>query len=126
MPARRTILTLVLFSFSGAQASIAAPEPTEACRDARKAIGDQIQDARLKGDNSQRVALESRLQHLNERCSGTLLLQPNHAEVEKATRLASEREVQLREALGTGDAQLIELGKRRLDHARKQLEAAKH
>ncbi|MCQ4311394.1 DUF1090 family protein [Stutzerimonas sp. VN223-3] len=125
MSARRTILTLLLLSFSGAQASIAAPNPVEACRDARKTIGEQIQDARLKGDDSQRVALEERLQSLNERCRGMVPLQSNHVAVEKATRLTSEREAQLREALGTGDAQMIELHKRRLDQARKQLEAAK-
>jgi len=41
-------------------------------------------------------------------------------------RLATTREAQLREALGTGDQQVIEVSKRRLDQARKQLEAAKH
>ena len=126
MSARRIIPTLLLLCFCGAQASIAAPDPAEACRDARKTIGEQIQDARLKGDNSQRIALEARLQSLNERCRGMVPLQPNHAEIEKATRLTSVREAQLRQALGTGDAQMIELHKRRLDHAREQLEAAKH
>lgn len=120
---RRSIL-LLFFSFCSAQASIAAPD-ADACRDARKTLGEQIQDARLKGDDSHRIALEERLKNLNERCRGMIPIHPNHAEIEQATRLASEREAQLREALGTGDAQMIELGKRRLDHARKQLEAAK-
>jgi hypothetical protein len=125
MSARFTIFTLLLLSFCGAQAAIAAPEAADACRDTRKAIGEHIQEARLKGDDSHRVTLEERLQSLNESCRGMVPLQPNHAEIEKATRLTSVREAQLREALGTGDAQMIELRKQRLDHAREQLEAAK-
>jgi hypothetical protein len=122
---RRSTLMLLFFSFCGAQASIAAPD-ADACRDARKVLGEQIQDARLKGDDSYRITLEDRLKDLNERCRGMVPIHPNHAEIERAARLASEREAQLREALGTGDAEKIELGKRRLDHAREQLEAAKH
>ena len=123
---RRSTFMLLFFSFYGAQASIAAPDAdADACRDARKVLGEQIQDARLKGDDSYRIALEERLKNLNERCRGMAPIHPNHVEIERAARLASEREAQLREALGTGNAERIELGKRRLDHAREQLEAAK-
>ncbi|MEK0361245.1 DUF1090 family protein [Pseudomonas sp. CBC3] len=122
---RRSILSLLLFGLCTTQPSIAAPQPAEACRDARKILGEQIQDARLKGEDAHRRALEERVTSLNERCRGMVPIQPNHAEVERATRLASEREAQLREALGTGDAQMIELHKRRLDQAREELEAAK-
>ncbi len=122
---RRSILSLLLFGLCATQTSFAAPQPAEACRDARKILGEQIQDARLKGEDGYRRSLEERVKSLNERCRGMVPIQPNHAEVERATRLASEREVQLREALGTGDAQMIELHKRRLDQAREELEAAK-
>lgn len=122
---RRSILSLLLFGLCATQTPIAAPQPAEACRDKRKILGEQIQDARLKGEDGHRRALEERVNILNERCRGLVPIQPNHAEVERATRLASEREAQLREALGTGDAQMIELHKRRLDQAREKLEAAK-
>ncbi len=121
---RQSILSLLLLGFCAAQMAIAAPQ-SEACRDARKILGEQIQDARLKGDDGYRRTLEERVQLLNERCRGMVPIQPNHAEVERATRLASKHEAQLREALGTGDVQMIELHKRRLDQAREALEAAK-
>lgn len=121
---RQSILSLLILGFCATQLAVAAPQP-EACRDARKILGEQIQDARLKGEDGYRRTLEERVQLLNERCRGMVPIQPNHAEVERATRLASEHEAQLREAIGTGDAQMIELHKRRLDQAREALEAAK-
>lgn len=122
---RPSVLILLTIGACGWQACMAAPEPAEACGETRELLGQQIQDARLKGDDSHRIGLEERLASLNERCRGVVPIQPNHAQIERATRLAREREAQLREALGTGDARMIELRKRRLDHAREQLEAAK-
>tara|TARA_Y100000588_G_scaffold327390_1_gene362346 strand:+ start:134 stop:514 length:381 start_codon:yes stop_codon:yes gene_type:complete len=105
--------------------TMAIAETDAACSEPRERISQQIKDARLKGDSSLRALLEAQLQHLTERCSGVVPLQPNHAEIERAMRLATTREAQLREALGTGDPQVIEVSKRRLDQARKELEAAK-
>ncbi|HCJ30214.1 MAG TPA: hypothetical protein DHV63_13200 [Pseudomonas sp.] len=125
MAGRRNILVLLLFSLCSAQSTLAATEAESACREARDSVSQQIKAARLKGDISQRAALETRLQSLTERCRGVVPLQPNHDEIERASRLATEREAQLREAIGTGDPQAIEVSKRRLDQARKQLKAAK-
>ncbi len=125
MSAQRYLLFPLMLSLLGAQSTFAANDSDAACAEARKQIGEQIKEARLKGDVGKRAAVETRLHALDERCNGVVPLQPNHDEVERASRVATVREAQLREALGTGDPEVIELSKRRLDHARKQLEAAK-
>ena len=107
------------------QSAGAEQDPKHACADSRQRIGEQIKEARLQGDKATRSTLEERLQQLNKHCRGVVPVQPNHLAIEQATRLADEREAQLREALGSGDPDRIELSKRRLDHARQQLEAAK-
>ncbi|MBU0564789.1 MAG: DUF1090 domain-containing protein [Gammaproteobacteria bacterium] len=126
MTGRHNLLVSMLFCLCVNQPAMAAAETDATCSAQREHISQQIKDARLKGDSGQRVLLEAQLQNLTERCSGVVPLQPNHAEIERAMRLATTREAQLREALGTGDQQVIEVSKRRLDQARKQLEAAKH
>ncbi|MCQ4278509.1 DUF1090 domain-containing protein [Pseudomonas stutzeri] len=126
MTGRHNLLVSMLFCLCVNQPAMAAAETDATCSAQREHISQQIKDARLKGDSGQRVLLEAQLQNLTERCSGVVPLQPNHAEIERAMRLATTREAQLREALGTGDQRVIEVSKRRLDQARKQLEAAKH
>ncbi|MBK3849241.1 DUF1090 family protein [Pseudomonas xanthomarina] len=126
MTGRHNLLVSMLFCLCVNQPAMAAAETDATCSAQREHISQQIKDARLNGDSGQRVLLEAQLQNLTERCSGVVPLQPNHAEIERAMRLATTREAQLREALGTGDQQVIEVSKRRLDQARKQLEAAKH
>ncbi len=126
MAGQHNLLAFMLLCLCGTQPATVAAETDATCSDQRERISQQIKDARLKGDSSQRALLEAQLQNLTERCRGVVPLQPNHAEIERAMRLATTREAQLREALGTGDPQVIEVSKRRLDHARKQLEAAKH
>lgn len=125
MAGRRNPLILLLLGLCCAQSTLRAAEPDAACSEARNRISEQIKEARLKDDITQRAILEAQLQSLTERCRGVVALQSNHAEIERAARLATVREAQLREALGTGDPQVIEVSKRRLDQARKQLEAAK-
>ena len=125
MIARRYILLPLALCAGLGQWAMAAPDPADPCADARRAIGEQITEARLKGDKARRSALEEQLQALAKQCGGVTPVQPNHLAIERATRLADEREAQLREALGSGDPARIELSKRRLDHARRQLEAAK-
>ena len=126
MTGRHNLLVSMLFCLCVNQPAMAAAETDATCSAQREHISQQIKDARLNGDSGQRVLLEAQLQNLTERCSGVVPLPPNHAEIERAMRLATTREAQLREALGTGDQQVIEVSKRRLDQARKQLEAAKH
>lgn len=117
--------SLILGSMLAAQPVLAASDSDSACDEARDKVSQQIKQARLKDDTSRRAMLEARLQMLNERCRGVVPLQANHDEIERATRLATLREAQLREALGTGDRYMIELSERRLDQARQQVEAAK-
>lgn len=126
MPSRQTVRLSLLLSLCCAQSAVGtAAETDAACSEARERISQQIKEARLKGDISQRAHLETQLQSLTERCRGVVALQPNHAEIERAARLATVREAQLRDALGTGDSQVIEVSKRRLDQARRQLDDAK-
>jgi len=70
--------------------------------------------------------LEEHLQMLNKDCRGLVPLQSNQADVGRANQLTSEREARLREALGAGDRQDIDLRRKQLDQARRALEAAKH
>jgi len=121
----RVLLPLLLVALPGVTPVMAASESDRACSEARERMGEQIKQARLSGDAGERALLETRLQALNERCRGGIALQPNHAAIERATRVATVREAQLREALGTGDPQVIEISKRRLDQARRELEAAR-
>lgn len=125
MTGRHNLLAYLLICLCCGAPTMAMAETDATCSEPRERISQQIKDARLKGDSSRRVILEAQLQHLTERCSGVVPLQPNRAGIERAKRLAATREAQLREALGTGDPQVIEESQRRLDQARKELEAAK-
>lgn len=107
------------------QLASAEQDPDHVCADSRQRIGEQIKEARLQGDKARRSTLEEHLRQINKHCRGVVPVQPNHLAIEKATRVAGEREAQLREALGTGDPARIELSKRQLDHARQELKAAK-
>lgn len=107
------------------QPALAGEETGPECGEARGHLSQQIKEARLNGNISERAMLEMRLQNLTKRCRGVVPVQPNQQKIEHAARIATVREAQLREALSTGDAQTIDLSKRRLDQARKALEAAK-
>ncbi len=121
---RYTFASLILASCI-MQSVGAEQAPNNECADSRQRLGEQIKEARLQGDKARRSSLEERLLQLNKECRGMVAMQPNYQAIEKAARIADEREVQLREALGSGDPERIELSKRRLDHARQQLDAAK-
>lgn len=125
MANRHYILMAWLLSLACVQPALAVEETDAGCGEARVHLSQQIQEARLSGNISQRAMLETRLQNLTKRCRGVVPLQSNKQKVEHASRVATAREAQLREALSTGDAQTIDLSKRRLDQARKALEAAK-
>lgn len=125
MTNRQNILIIWLLSLACAPLALAAEETDPECGEARVRLSQQIQEARLSGNISQRAMLEARLQNLTKRCRGVVPLQPNQQKIEHASRVATLREAQLREALSTGDAQAIDLSKRRLDHARRALDAAK-
>ena len=125
MPAKRLLTLLLAASLCGGQLLCAA-ESTNDCSKRRSALGTELKEARLQGDKVRLSALEERLQTLNEICRGVVPLPLKHADVERATQRANEREAQLRKALGAGNPQLIELRREQLDQARRALEAAKH
>ncbi|WP_312257230.1 DUF1090 family protein [Stutzerimonas nitrititolerans] len=125
MPAKRTITLPLLASLAVGQMLWAAEPPAD-CGERRKALGEQLTEARLQGDKVRLSTLEERLQTLNKDCRGLVPLQSNQADVERASQLTSEREARLREALGAGDRQVIDLRREQLDQARRALEAAKH
>ena len=122
---RYTFAPLILVGCLMQPASAEQDPDHHVCADSRQRIGEQIKEARLQGDKGRRSTLEEQLRQINKRCRGVVPVQPNHLAIEKATRVAGEREAQLREALGTGDPARIELSKRQLDHARQELKAAK-
>lgn len=124
MPAKRTMATLLLASLCGGQAL--AAEPPANCGERRGALGVQLKEARLQGDKVRLSTLEEHLRALNEDCRGMVPLQANQANVGRASQRASEREARLREALGAGNPQIIELRREQLDQARRELEAARH
>ncbi len=84
---------------------------------------EQLQQARLLGDKLRQTQLDSELQGLTEQCQGVVALHPHQVEYDHTNRQVERRETLLREALGTGDAQLIELRRNQLAKSREKLES---
>ena len=82
-----------------------------------------LQQARLQGDKLQQTQLNHELQTLTEQCQGLVALHPRQVEYERVYGEVERRETLLRQALGTGDAQLIELRRNQLAKSREKLEA---
>jgi len=125
MLAKRMMAILLVAGF-GSTSILLAAEPPATCSDRRNALGTQLTEARLQGDKVRLLKLDERLGTLNEDCRGLVPLQANQANVKRANQRTSEREAQLREALGAGNPRIIELRREELDQARRELEAAKH
>ena len=103
---------------------LAAPSTVESqCQTERQALGEQLQQARLQGDKLQQTQLNHELQTLTEQCQGLVTLHPRQVEYERVYGEVERRETLLRQALGTGDAQLIELRRNQLAKSREKLEA---
>lgn len=62
------------------------------------------------------------MQTLTKQCQGLVALHPRQVEYEHVNRQVERRETLLREALGTGNAQLIELRRDQLAKSREKLE----
>ncbi|AFM31586.1 MULTISPECIES: DUF1090 domain-containing protein [Stutzerimonas] len=101
----------------------AAPNADSQCHDQRQALREQLQQARLLGDKLRQTQLDSELQGLTEQCQGVVALHPHQVEYDHTNRQVERRETLLREALGTGDAQLIELRRNQLAKSREKLES---
>lgn len=93
------------------------------CNKQRQFLREQLQQARLQGDRLIQNRLEAELQGLAEVCRGLVTLGPSQVEHQQTLRQVERREALLREALGTGDAQLIELRRNQLAKTREKLES---
>jgi len=93
------------------------------CNKQRQSLREQLQQARLQGDRLMQNRLEAELQGLAEVCRGLVTLGPGQVEHQQTLRQVERREALLREALGTGDAQLIELRRNQLAKTREKLES---
>ncbi|MCQ4325672.1 DUF1090 domain-containing protein [Stutzerimonas stutzeri] len=122
MTARHLPLALLL-ACAATSPLPAAAQPDAYCNEQRQSLREQLQQARLRGDKLRQAHLNGELQGLTERCQGLVALHPHQVEYEQAVRRVERRETLLREALGTGDAQLIELRRNQLAKARHKLGA---
>lgn len=104
-------------------ATSAAELPEAHCTKQRERLGNALQEARLQGDQVRQSALQDQLLQLNEQCRGLVRLQGERALEHGAARQVARREAELRDALAGGDARRIESSKRRLDQARRALQA---
>ncbi|MHB0765578.1 DUF1090 domain-containing protein [Stutzerimonas sp. NM35] len=99
-----------------------AIEPDTTCHEQRQSLREQLQQARLQGDRPLQNRLGAELQGLAEACSGLTSLRTPQVERQQTMRQVERRETLLREALGTGDAQLIELRRNQLARTREKLQ----
>jgi len=90
----------------------AAPQADPQCHAQRQALREQLQQTQLNAE----------LQTLTKQCQGLVALHPRQVEYEHVNRQVERRETLLREALGTGNAQLIELRRDQLAKSREKLE----
>lgn len=95
------------------------------CDEQRQSLREQLHQARLQGDRLLQNRLGGELQAQAEECRGLITLGPRQVEHQQATRQVERRETLLREALSTGDAQLIELRRNQLAKTREKLESLK-
>lgn len=93
------------------------------CNEQRQSLREQLQQARLQGDRQSQNRLGAELQSLAEVCRGLITFGPSQVEHQQTLRQVERREALLREALGTGDAQLIELRRNQLAKTREKLES---
>lgn len=107
---------------SGSLQAIAA-DAAIGCSEQRQSLREQLQQARLQGDRLQQNRLSAELQGLTEVCRGLTTLGPGQVEHQQTLRQVERREALLREALSTGDAQLIELRRNQLAKTREKLES---
>lgn len=108
------------------QAVAATAKAAPPCDEQRHQLSEQLQKARLRGHQARQAQLNDQLQALNQQCQGLIALGARHTNAtEQASRRVERRELLLRAALATGDAQLIALRKDQLAKARAQLEAVR-
>ncbi|WP_313024149.1 DUF1090 domain-containing protein [Pseudomonas lopnurensis] len=113
----------LIFACAVISPTLAAAEPDSHCNEQRQSLRAQLQQARLQGDKPRQNQLNTELQNLTEQCQGLVALHPRQIGHGHAALQVERRETLLREALGSGDAQLIELRRNQLAEARAKLES---
>lgn len=122
MSFRHWPIALILACAATGPLQAMAIEPDTTCHEQRQSLREQLQQARLQGDRLLQNRLGAELQGLAEECRGLITLGPRQVEHQQTVRQVERRETLLREALGTGDAQLIELRRNQLAKTREKLE----
>ncbi|MCQ4275850.1 MAG: DUF1090 family protein [Pseudomonas sp.] len=126
MSARLLAMVLVGSCLPATLAMAATGEVDSSCATQRHWLSEQLQQARLQGHQARQTQLNEQLQALTRRCGGLIELGKRDSfAAEQASQRVARREVLLRQALATGDAQLIELRKDELAKAREQLESSR-
>ena len=123
MSLRHWPIALLIGATAISPLATAALNADRQCHEQRQALREQLQQARLQGDKLRQTQLNSELQSLTEQCQGVVALHPHQVEYDHTNRQVERRETLLREALSTGDTQLIELRRNQLAKSREKLES---
>ena len=118
------LLLAVSLPLSAAQPGIKGA-PLSGCAAKQAAIEAKLETARSFANEGQVAGLEKALSEVKEHCTEAGLLRENKQKVIDSEREVSEREKDLRKAMGKGDPEKIEKRKAKLAEARAELEEAK-
>ena len=119
------LLLAVALPLSAAQPGAAKGAPLSGCAAKQAAIEAKLETARSFANEGQVAGLEKALSEVKEHCTEAGLLRENKQKVIDSEREVSEREKDLRKAMGKGDPEKIEKRKAKLAEARAELEEAK-
>lgn len=119
------LLLAVALPLSAAQPGAAKGAPLSGCAAKQAAIEAKLETARSFANEGQVAGLEKALSEVREHCTEAGLLRENKQKVIDSEREVSEREKDLRKAMGKGDPEKIEKRKAKLAEARAELEEAK-
>ncbi|HBP5548111.1 TPA: DUF1090 domain-containing protein [Pseudomonas aeruginosa] len=119
------LLLAVSLPLSAAQPGAAKGAPLSGCAAKQAAIEAKLETARSFANEGQVAGLEKALSEVKEHCTEAGLLRENKQKVIDSEREVSEREKDLRKAMGKGDPEKIEKRKAKLAEARAELEEAK-
>ncbi len=124
----RNLLSAALFSTCSLLATaLSAAENAAAltgCAAKRQALNAQIEQAKANGTSAQQAGLEKALSKVKAECTDDSLKKSREEKVLEAQHEVSQRENDLRKAMGKGDAEKINTRKDQLAEARKELQQA--
>ena len=119
------LLLAVSLPLFAAQPGTTKGAPLSGCAAKQAAIEAKLETARSFANEDQVAGLEKALSEVKEHCTEAGLLRENKQKVIDSEREVSEREKDLRKAMGKGDPEKIEKRKAKLAEARAELEEAK-